>query len=557
MDLEYLTNHSQQDSLTLISSLNDYILKLRNEGYLLANLDSLNCIKDTCNAYIYTGSPMKFQISYHDEIAYLTAQNAGLIRYNFEASSFNANQINQYFENIIDYLSQNGHPLANAKFDSTYISPQLVELRLHVDKGPKIRYGDLKISPDSLISSGFIENYLRLKKGDYYNHKHIKGIYEKLNNLTFVAPEREPIIKIKDSLAYINIPLKLRKSNVLDFLIGLQPGQENGKRVLTFNGQIQAIFDNRLKQGERLEIELKRLTEEDQFLNIKLIYPYLFNLPIGFDGNFSLRRNRNKTIDLNTQFGGQYFINGLNSIKAFGSYRSSSLLDIDTSKILTQGRLPSNLDYRYRGGGIAGNWNNLDYLYNPRKGWRINFNVDLGLRSIRKNLTILQLKSEARDFSLAYDSLTINTFQSTFKIQASYYLPLHRISTLKLNLRSEFRLNEGKTYENELFRIGGYRNLRGFDELSILSNFYVLYSSELRLLLGQNSYFTLPFIDLARIRTWHNDQFIWDTAIGLGMGINFSSKVGVFNLSFASGSRLDNPIDFGNTKVHFGYVNLF
>jgi hemolysin activation/secretion protein len=54
-----------------------------------------------------------------------------------------------------------------------------------------------------------------------------------------------------------------------------------------------------------------------------------------------------------------------------------------------------------------------------------------------------------------------------------------------------------------------------------------------------------------------DSQPIWDTAIGLGLGLNFATKAGIFNVSFAAGSRLNNPIDFNNTKVHFGFISLF
>jgi hemolysin activation/secretion protein len=111
--------------------------------------------------------------------------------------------------------------------------------------------------------------------------------------------------------------------------------------------------------------------------------------------------------------------------------------------------------------------------------------------------------------------------------------------------------------ENELYRIGGNRLLRGFDELSILTDYYAVLTSEFRLLLNTDSYLSFPFIDFSRMRTFVEGEPIIDNAYGIGLGLNFSTKSGIFNISFAAGSRLQNPIDFNNTKVHFGYVNLF
>jgi hemolysin activation/secretion protein len=119
------------------------------------------------------------------------------------------------------------------------------------------------------------------------------------------------------------------------------------------------------------------------------------------------------------------------------------------------------------------------------------------------------------------------------------------------------RYDEGKVLENEMFRIGGNRLLRGFDELSILTNYYGVFTTELRLLLDRNSYFTLPFIDVSQNLLLGEDGQFWDTALGIGMGLNFATAAGIFNVSFAAGSRLGNPVNFQDTKVHFGYVNLF
>jgi len=112
-------------------------------------------------------------------------------------------------------------------------------------------------------------------------------------------------------------------------------------------------------------------------------------------------------------------------------------------------------------------------------------------------------------------------------------------------------------FDNELFRIGGNRLLRGFDEQSILTDFYAIATAEFRVILDQNSFLSFPFIDYGRVNSLRDGNRSWENTIGAGIGLNFATGAGIFNVSFAIGRRDDVPVDFSNAKIHFGYVSLF
>ena len=111
-------------------------------------------------------------------------------------------------------------------------------------------------------------------------------------------------------------------------------------------------------------------------------------------------------------------------------------------------------------------------------------------------------------------------------------------------------------YENETFRIGGSRRLRGFDEESILSTWFNVLTLEWRFLFGQNSYAYL-FGDFCYTQRNTVGSFQEDFPIGFGGGVALETKVGVFGLSYALGTQQGNPISFNNSKVHFGSVYSF
>ncbi|WP_315820083.1 hypothetical protein [Paraflavitalea speifideaquila] len=45
--------------------------------------------------------------------------------------------------------------------------------------------------------------------------------------------------------------------------------------------------------------------------------------------------------------------------------------------------------------------------------------------------------------------------------------------------------------------------------------------------------------------------------MGLGLGMAFETKAGIFNISYAAGKRDDAKFNLRQAKIHFGYVNYF
>ena len=111
-------------------------------------------------------------------------------------------------------------------------------------------------------------------------------------------------------------------------------------------------------------------------------------------------------------------------------------------------------------------------------------------------------------------------------------------------------------FENELYRFGGLKSLRGFDELTLLASQYLIGKIELRYLLEQNSYLAL-FANGAYYENRSGGNFIHDTPFGFGAGMTFETKLGIFSFNYALGKQFDNPILFRSGKIHFGLVNYF
>jgi len=258
-------------------------------------------------------------------------------------------------------------------------------------------------------------------------------------------------------------------------------------------------------------------------------------------------------------FGIQYLLEGFNFIKAFVSNETTNLISINESRLVNQKVLPSTLDVSTSNIGLEYVLRKLDYRFNPRKGLDLRLTGTAGLRKIKKNNDILSLvdpMDETFSFASLYDSISLRNFQSRIDTDVAFYLPIGKRSTIKVQNRTGLLLTENAVYDNELFRIGGSRILRGFDDESIFANFYSINTLEYRLLIARNSYLS-AFGDYAIIRNKNNTELPKDTALGFGAGLTFDTQVGVFNISYAAGKTTVLPFDLRTAKIHLGYISLF
>ena len=155
-----------------------------------------------------------------------------------------------------------------------------------------------------------------------------------------------------------------------------------------------------------------------------------------------------------------------------------------------------------------------------------------------------------------YDTLTLRTVQYQGQVIADYFIPIGGRSTFNTGFKGGF-LSNRQVFRNELYRIGGLRTLRGFDEESINVSSYGIVTLEYRFLLERNSYL-YAFWDGAY---YENQAAVSgvknDTPYGFGAGISFQTRAGIFSVNYALGQQQNNPILIRAAKIHFGFVNFF
>jgi hemolysin activation/secretion protein len=79
---------------------------------------------------------------------------------------------------------------------------------------------------------------------------------------------------------------------------------------------------------------------------------------------------------------------------------------------------------------------------------------------------------------------------------------------------------------------------------------------EYRYLIGMNS-FLFSFIDGGWAKNDVPGYANSSLYLGAGLGLAFETKAGIFNMSYAVGKTGSTPFQFGQAKIHLGYVNFF
>jgi hemolysin activation/secretion protein len=182
----------------------------------------------------------------------------------------------------------------------------------------------------------------------------------------------------------------------------------------------------------------------------------------------------------------------------------------------------------------------------------------VGTKKIKKNNEVLELKDPGDpsfNFGTLYDTTKLKTYQLRIRVSATKYFPLGKQSAIKTALNAGI-FQSGNVFRNELFQIGGYKLLRGFDEESQYLSQFVIATTEYHYLVGQNSYFYV-LADGGWGRNNSQNNKINYTYIGTGVGLAFETKAGIFNLAWAVGKRDDTQFNLRQSKIHFGFVNYF
>ncbi|HEV8271556.1 MAG TPA: POTRA domain-containing protein [Chitinophagaceae bacterium] len=543
----------------------DYVNKLPSllqaKGFVNASLDSIFFDTASARVVLYIGEQYKWA---HINIASADPQILAVSGWNgklFSNKPINFDQLRGFQENMLVHLENNGYPFAKIYLDSISLIEDSVNASLIVDKGPFYKIDSIRVYGNAKISNSFLQHYLDIPNGSVYNREKLLRISKKIKELSFVEEEQPSNMSLLGTGSVLNLYLKQRRSSQVNAIIGFLPNNDQlSSKKLLVTGEANINLQNAFGGGEALGLNWQQLQVKSPRLNIFYRHPYLFNSPLGVDFAFDMLRKDSSYLNINLNLGARYVLSESQSGKIFLQHLQTIVSQggINEAQVIATKTLPDVADVSSLGLGVEFEKNKTNYKFNPRSGYQFNVGGSGGTKKIKKNNQILELEDPSDpsfNFDGLYDTVKLKSYQLRLLGTVAKYFPLGKQGTFKTALNGATILSDN-IYKNELFQIGGYKMLRGFDEESEYLSQYVVGTLEYRYLIGLNSFF-FGFLDGGWGRNNSHSSKFTHTYIGTGLGLALETKAGIFNLAWAVGKRDDTQFNLRQSKIHFGFVNYF
>ncbi|MFC2097719.1 ShlB/FhaC/HecB family hemolysin secretion/activation protein [Bacteroidota bacterium] len=524
------------DSLLLLEELNSLLYSIQDEAYLTAGFDSIKYSGDNVTAWLNPGHKYYWTNISVDKIDKSVLKKAGINERRFANEAVYYKKYLKTIGKITSWYENNAYPFASVQLENVKIENEKIKANLVVKENNRIVFDSLNIEGEAKISKKFINRYTGIFPGGPYSEKLVFDLSKRLNELAFLQEHRPFELEFTRDKAKMYLYLDKKKANRFNGILALyQRDSYSGK--LGLKGELSFLLHNSFGIGEKVFFNWKKLESTSQKLETEFKYPFVISLPVGVNVGFGLFKKDSLYLNTNSHFGLEYFFSGENSYHIFFRNRVSSILSSPGIEVVNEGNIRGFNTKIY---GMGLNYENLDYRFNPRKGVLLKIDVGAGNKKQPDNTTQESDQNE-KYFEFVSD--------------ISYYVPIAQKIALRFKNYSGYKYAES-LFENELFRIGGLKTFRGFEEETFFASAFSITSIEFRYLFEKNSAF-YAFFDGGYYQKPEDTATFSDTPFGFGVGVDFETRAGIFTLNYALGRQQGNPVEFNSGKIYFGIINRF
>lgn len=531
---------------------------LNSKGFPYASVDSI--AYDSLSAYclIYMGEPMRYTYLNTTSIDPAIVQYANLNRPAKKPLDFQ--QFGKLQETILTYLENNGYPFASVSMDSIRFQSDTLQALLKIEKGPLYKIDSIRNEGSASISQAFLQQYLGIKNGSIYRKERLQSVSGKILELPFLFEKRPWNLTLLGTGSILNVYLDTKKSSEVNVIVGLLPANEQlASNTMLITGDANINLRNALGGGETIGLNWQQIQVKSPRLNVAFTKPYLFGSPFGLNFNFDLLKKDSSYVNIGILIGAAYALSARQTGSVFLQRLTTNLLTVDTFTVKSSRRLPPEADMSSVNVGVNYEVLSTDYRFNPRSGNEFFISTSTGTKTIRKNNVIVKLQDPGDpsfSYGTLYDTFQLKSYQFRVRLRAAHYIKLGRAATFKTAINGGW-FESPNIFRNELFQIGGYKLLRGFDEESIFASRYGVLTGEYRYLIGQNSFLS-AFADYGVTgNSQQQAKSLSNNFLGLGIGMAFETKAGIFNINYAVGKRDAEKINLRQSKIHLGFATYF
>lgn len=493
-------------------------IALQQTGFIDSTIDSIAQDDKNFTVHISTGIRSKYiKAIYKDSIISDYAQRLNLQPEN-NTITLPFNKTENFLESIIRLEAKNGRPLSQAYLSNLRKKDSVVTADLILEKSDDRKLDSIVVLGYEKFPIVFLEKGIGIKTDRRFNTEEIQTKLKKVRSLPFVSETKEPEILFRESETQLYLYLKKKQTNRLDGFIGFGTNENTGK--LRINGNAEIRLQNNLNFGESLDLNYRSDGNDQRSLNIDLNLPYILKSPLGIDAGLNLFR-RDSTFSTATQH--------LDLV-----YKLRSNLDFSTGI------------YSENSTGLTESQNAAIEDYNK---------TFYTLSSIyhKPSENILTEHSTALEIKLGTGKRKTSnskTQQYLIAVNAEQSIPV--IDKLKINIYNSTQYLISDNYiENELYRFGGIKTIRGFSENSISGYFHSSFMNEVRYFFSEEIMLNLHFD-----ASFYKNDLVNELIYSSGAGINLLVNSTILKIN-ASNPISNENFQFSDTIFHISLITLF
>lgn len=500
------------DTLQQINFLRDLQLSWLKSGFMFAGVDSVKSKDQVDMIFLHKGDRIQSRIQ--------------------RSKSGNAFKL---IDKELSSFINNGFPFAYVFMDSLNVEGDKLRGTIRVNKGPEIRYDSAKFLSPINTKEVYIYNLLDLSPGEYFRESTYQRIEKQIGRSPFLSLGSPVDVSFRKNGAIVFLDILEQPSNTFQGVLGLQ--QVNQGRS-TLVGTLDLSIENLFRSGKQLQFNWERFSEESQQLKLSYLHPFFLDSRISPSLGLELLKQDTTFITRRTGVGIETFIGSTTNLALEFERISGSLLSTDIEVIRTEDIADFERNSYSIGvsDGLAGS---LDALQQDVV-WSVGMGA--GRKRVNRNLNLP---------SIFYDTIELESNYYQFDLLTSFQVKWRARQTLFQKVELGGIVND-QPLSNELYRMGGLRSVRGFNEKSIFAQYYALSRLELRSFFEETSYFYLFYDQLI----YRRDD-IADSPFGIGLGFVLGTSSGRFSFALAGGQSDGQQLSFSELRAHFGYISRF
>jgi translocation and assembly module TamA len=539
------------DSLAIYSSLRQLVIDLQSQAYLTASVDSVYFVDNQCNAVLTTGKQYQWLRLSAGNVEDLLLEKIGLERSVFKKEIFDYQQLKAIQSNILTYLENHGYPFAKIKLDSILMINSELSASLSYSKGSYIRFDSLLVEGEGKIKTSFLKNYLQIRQNEPFSQQKVREAERMLRSLPYLKLKKPLEVVFEYDRAFILITLEKVKGSQFDGIVGILPNQEQ-KNKLLITGQVNLKLANLFNSGKRLNLEWQSLRASSQLFNFEYEHPQLLKTHFDVSGKLNFMKEDTSFFNLSRSIKFAYQLDNIQKISFFAKYNTTSVTDITPAQAAVgqeENRFIRFANTNLLTYGIGYELYSVNDFLKPLRGWQLKIEVGTGNKKITPRLG----RNPASD--TVFSSVALNSVQWTLNSSVQKFFKIGRSATFLLKSVGGIIFNN-QLFMNELQRLGGLNTIRGFNENAFYASRYLVNTAEVRFYFEESSYL-FAFSDYALLSYQIPTQTYTDKPFGVGFGISFTTKGGLFNFAYSMGKADFQQLAANQAKVHFGYVSRF